>query len=431
MSGASAVYILDLKGKAIIWRNYRGEVPPTVTDHFIDNVVDAEDVCVKPIFVEDGIVYCWIQYNNIYLMAVTQRNGNAMMILSYLYKLAEVLRDYFKTVDEDHIKDNFILTYELLDEMMDNGYPQTTETKILREYIKTEYKKVKVDKMKAPPTAATSAVSWRPEGIKHKKNEIFLDVIEKLNLLVAANGQVLRSEILGSLKMKSFLSGMPECKLGLNDKLLAAGGTAGSSRGGKGVEMEDIKFHQCVRLSRFEQDRTISFIPPDGEFELMSYRLNTPVKPLITVEAVVDPSQSGRRLEVMIKVKSQFKSRSIANSVEIHVPVPGDVDTPQCKASTGSVKYHPEKDCVIWSIKQFPGQKDYIMTSNFGLPSISMEAARDLYAKKPISVKFEIPYFTVSGLTVRYLKIVEKSGYQALPWVRYITQSGDYQLRMT
>ncbi|EEQ97330.1 mu1 adaptin, putative [Perkinsus marinus ATCC 50983] len=230
--------------------------------------------------------------------------------------------------------------------------------------------------MKAPPSAATSAVSWRPEGIKHKKNEIFLDVIEKLNLLVAANGQVLQSEIFGSLKMKSFLSGMPECKLGLNDKLLAAGGAGGSSRGGKGVEMEDIKFHQCVRLSRFEQDRTISFIPPDGEFELMSYRLNTPVKPLITVEAVVDPSQSGRRLEVMIKAKSQFKSRSIANSVEIHVPVPGDVDTPQCKASTGSVKYHPEKDCVIWSIRQFPGQKDYIMTSNFGLPSVSMEAAR-------------------------------------------------------
>lgn len=38
-----------------------------------------------------------------------------------------------------------------------------------------------------------------------------------------------------------------------------------------------MKFHQCVRLSRFENDRTISFIPPDGEFELMSYRLNTHV----------------------------------------------------------------------------------------------------------------------------------------------------------
>ena len=48
--------------------------------------------------------------------------------------------------------------------------------------------------------------------------------------------------------------------------------------------------------------------------------------------------------------------------------------------------------------------------------------AEELDKRAPISVKFEIPYFTVSGIQVRYLKIVEKSGYQALPWVRYITQ---------
>lgn len=47
---------------------------------------------------------------------------------------------------------------------------------------------------------------------------------------------------------------------------------------GKTVMMEDVKFHQCVRLSRFESDRTISFIPPDGESELMSYRINTHVR---------------------------------------------------------------------------------------------------------------------------------------------------------
>ena len=37
----------------------------------------------------------------------------------------------------------------------------------------------------------------------------------------------------------------------------------------KSVDLEDIKFHQCVRLTRFENDRTISFIPPDGNFDLM------------------------------------------------------------------------------------------------------------------------------------------------------------------
>ena len=31
---------------------------------------------------------------------------------------------------------------------------------------------------------------------------------------------------------------------------------------------------------------------------------------------------------------------------------------------------------------------------------------------------------------VRYMKIIEKSGYQALPWVRYITQSGGKAARL-
>lgn len=36
-----------------------------------------------------------------------------------------------------------------------------------------------------PPIAVTNAVSWRSEGIKYRKNEVFLDVIEGVNLLVS------------------------------------------------------------------------------------------------------------------------------------------------------------------------------------------------------------------------------------------------------
>ena len=67
--------------------------------------------------------------------------------------------------------------------------------------------------------AVTNAVSWRSEGIKYKKNEVFLDVVESVTLLVNSNGTVVRSEVVGALKMRTFLSGMPECKLGLNDKV--------------------------------------------------------------------------------------------------------------------------------------------------------------------------------------------------------------------
>lgn len=148
--------------------------------------------------------------------------------------------------------------------------------------------------------------------------------------------------------MKCYLSGMPELRLGLNDKVMFESTGRGQSlplggpnrdseltyiaARGKSIEMEDVKFHQCVRLSRFENDRTISFIPPDGEFELMSYRLSTPVKPLVWVEASVE-SHRGSRVEYMVKVRGQFKRKSTANNVEIHVPVPDDADSPKFRVS--------------------------------------------------------------------------------------------------
>ena len=55
-----------------------------------------------------------------------------------------VLVEYFKELEEESIQDNFVIIYELMDEMMDFGYPQTTESKILQEYIKQESHKLEV-----------------------------------------------------------------------------------------------------------------------------------------------------------------------------------------------------------------------------------------------------------------------------------------------
>lgn len=323
---ASAIFILDLKGKVLISRNYRGDIPSTAVEKFMTLVLEREEdeSSNTPIISDNGINYVYMKYNNLYLLALTRRNSNVMTILHFLHKVTQVFTEYFKELEEESLKDNFVIVYELFDEMMDFGYPQTTETKILQEYITQE--SYKLDVQVRPPMAVTNAVSWRSEGIKYRKNEVFLDVVESVNLLANSNGNVLHSEILGAIKMRCFLSGMPELRLGLNDKVLFE--NTGATSKGKAVEMEDVKFHQCVRLSRFENDRTISFIPPDGEFELMSYRLNTQVKPLIWAECSVE-SHSGSRIEFTIKAKAQFKRKSTAANVEISVPVPDDADSPK------------------------------------------------------------------------------------------------------
>ena len=121
------------------------------------------------------------------VVAVSKGNPNVVMILYFLHKLIDVLAEYFDGLEDESIRDNFVVTYELLDEMMDNGYHQITEDKVLKEYIKTESNKLsKSDKIGDTQITITvsNIVSWRSEGIKHSKNEIFLDVVEKLNLLV-------------------------------------------------------------------------------------------------------------------------------------------------------------------------------------------------------------------------------------------------------
>lgn len=94
----------------------------------------------------------------------------------------------------------------------------------------------------------------------------FMFYLSKSLILSLLLGTTLRADVDGHIQMRAYLSGTPECKFGLNDKLVIDK----SDRGGSdAVELDDCRFHQCVRLHDFNSTRTISFIPPDGDFELM------------------------------------------------------------------------------------------------------------------------------------------------------------------
>jgi hypothetical protein len=57
---------------------------------------------------------------------------------------------------------------------------------------------------------------------------------------------------------------------------------------------------------------------------------------------------------------------------------------------------------------------------------------RQVWARPPIDVDFQVLMFTSSGLIVRFLKVFEKSNYQSVKWVRYLTKaSGGYQIRVS
>ncbi|KAK9749484.1 hypothetical protein RND81_02G129200 [Saponaria officinalis] len=137
-------------------------------------------------------------------------------------------------------------------------------------------------------------------------------------------------------------------------------------------------------------------LPSDGSFDLMTYRLST--QPLIWVEAQIE-RHSRSRIEIMVKSRSQFKEQSTATNVEIELPVPSNATNPNIRTSMGSASYAPEKDALVWKIKSFLGGKEYMLRAEFSLPSIQSDEAPP-ERKAPIRVKFEILYFTVSGIQV-------------------------------
>lgn len=96
-------------------------------------IQEKEESELRPVFTEEGITFVYTKCNNLIFMAVTKRNSNITLILFFLYKLMNVFKDYFGEIEEESIRDNFVVVYELLDETMDFGYPQTCESKILRE----------------------------------------------------------------------------------------------------------------------------------------------------------------------------------------------------------------------------------------------------------------------------------------------------------
>lgn len=175
------------------------------------------------------------------------------MIIEFLIQKTRILKSYLgEDFDDESVQGSFTLIYELLDETMDFGYPQNCSIDVLKLYINLGSVVQNSDSKEgaALTSQITGAIDWRREGIRHRKNEVYIDLHETVSQLTSATGAILRTEVHGKVIMKALLTGMPECKFGLNDKLImekegTGGGTV--TRSGKkisAVEIDDCTFHR-------------------------------------------------------------------------------------------------------------------------------------------------------------------------------------------
>ncbi|KAJ1681770.1 hypothetical protein LUZ63_023006 [Rhynchospora breviuscula] len=324
----SAFFIFNQKGEVLISRLFRNDLRRSIADIFRIQVVSNPDVR-SPIITLGSTSFFHVRHENLYIVAVTKCNANAALVFEFCYRVISIGRSYFGAkFDEEAVKNNFVLIYELLDEILDFGYPQNSEIDTLKMYITTEGVKseqaVREDSSKIT-IQATGATSWRRADVKYRKNEAFVDVVETVNLLMSSKGTILRADVDGAILMRAYLTGMPECS-----------STSASS------------------CPKYDTDRSISFIPPDGEFELMRYRSTTNVNLPFKVHAIVE-EVSKSKVEYTLNLKANFDAKLNATNVVLRIPTPLNASTVKCQVSLGKAKYVPAENHIVWKIARIQG----------------------------------------------------------------------------
>ncbi|XP_050376677.1 AP-4 complex subunit mu [Argentina anserina] len=449
----SQFFVLSQRGDNIVFRDYRGEVPKGSAEIFFRKVKfwkeDGQEEA-PPVFNVDGVNYFHVKVVGLLFVATTRANVSPSIVLELLQRIARVIKDYVGVLNEDSIRKNFVLVYELLDEVIDFGFVQTTSTELLKSYIFNEPIVIDAARLSSlgstglfmqgtkrmPGTAVTkSVVANEPGG--RKREEIFVDIIEKISVTFSSSGYILTSEIDGTIQMKSYLTGNPEIRLALNEDLgIGRGGTSGydyrSSFGSGAVILDDCNFHESVRLDNFDVDKTLTLVPPDGEFPVMNYRMTQEFKPPFRINTLIEEAGS-LKAEVILKLYAEFPSNVTANTISVQMPLPKFTTRASFELEPGAIgqttDFKEPNKRLEWGLKKIVGGSEHTLRARL---TFSQEFHGNITKEAgPVSMTFTIPMYNSSRLQVKYLQIAKKSGtYNPYRWVRYVTVANSYVARI-
>jgi len=439
----SQFFVLSQRGDTLVLRDYRGDIVRGTPEIFFRKLKAWKGEDFPPVFNIDGIQFIFITTQNLYFVCTTKFNVSPILVLELLHRLAVVFKDYCGILSEESLRFNFGLIYELLDETLDYGYPQVTSSDVLKSFIHDKPAPLKdanegiikqlgnFGKVHQPSTATNKPITLGFSETRSAKNEIFVDLLERLTVLFNASGEVLKTEVDGSIQMKSYLSGSPEIKLGLSKEIVI--GKANRYMSGHGVaQLDDCNFHECVNMDEFEKTKVISFSPPDGEFILMNYRSSgdypTPFRVFPFLEEV-----SGTRLDLVLRVRADIAQNLFGNNLIFRIPVPKSTTSCSAELAASAVGHNFEFKAAdkqaVWKIKKFSGGTEEsirikMMVSNSQSNAIKKEVG-------PVSIDFEVANLTSTGISISFLKVYERSkSYTPYRWVRLITYSNSYVCRV-
>ncbi|XP_003964140.1 AP-3 complex subunit mu-1-like [Takifugu rubripes] len=414
-----SLFLINHSGDIFLEKHWKSVVSRSVCDYFFEakeKAVDPENVA--PVLQTPHHYLISIYRGKLFFLSVVQNEVPPLFVIEFLHRVADTIQDYFGDCSEAAINDNVVTVYELLEEMLDNGFPLATESNVLKEMIRppTILRSV-VNTLtggsnvgETLPTGQLSNIPWRRSGVKYTNNEAYFDVVEEIDAILDKSGTTVCAEIQGVIEACVRLSGMPDLTLSfMNPRIL-----------------DDVSFHPCVRFKRWESERVLSFIPPDGNFILMNYHVSS--QNLVAIPVYVKQNinffETGPcgRLDITIGPK-QTMGKTVED-LKVTICMPKSVLSANLTATQGNYTYDLATKVLVWDIGKLNPQK---------LPNLRGTLTTQSGVPKPednpsIQIGLKIQQLAISGLKVNRLDMYGEK-YKPFKGVKYLTKAGKFQVR--
>jgi len=413
----NSLFIVNTTGDVVLEKHWKSVIHRSICDYFFDaqkKAASPEDV--PPVISTPHHYLISVYENQLFLVAVTMVETPPLMVIEFLHRVIATLKEYFDEFSDNAVKENIVIVFELLDEMLDNGFPLATELNILQELIKPPnfFRNIsnqvtgRTNMSEVLPTGQLSNIPWRRAGVKYTNNEAYFDVIEEIDAIIDKQGATVCAELQGYIDCCCKLTGMPDLTMTLvNPRLL-----------------DDVSFHPCVRFKRWENDRVLSFVPPDGNFRLLSYHIgsqNVVAIPVYVRHVFILKAGATGKLDLTIGPKQSMGK--VLEDVSVEMVMPKLVLNCNLSASQGKYSFDPTSKILSWQVGKIELGKPPTLRG-----SVSIGAGTGNLDAPPISVHFKINQLAVSGLKVNRLDM-DGEKYKPFKGVKYIAKAGRFQVR--
>ncbi|XP_059675592.1 stonin-2 [Gavia stellata] len=312
---------------------------------------------------------------------------------------------------------------------------------------------------------SASSTDLSTVGLNYQEEEITVDVRDEFHgILAKGDSVILQHSVLTHIYVLSFLSGLAECRLGLNDILIKGNEIVARqdimpTTTTKWIKLYNCQFHSCVDEDMFNNSHIILFNPLDAcRFELMRFRTVFAEKTLpFTLRTAASINGAEVEVQSWLMMSTGFSSNRDpltqvpCENVMIRYPVPNEWvknfrresvlgekslkakvnkgatfgstslsgSEPVMRVTLGTAKYEHAFNSIVWRINRLPDKNSASGHPHCFFCHLELGSDREVPSSfvRYVDVEFDMPTTSASKATVRSISVEDKTDVRK--WVNY------------